>query len=685
MYEVDPTSVEEASASPAPAGAGRPGAPADPRRLWLRVRGGRRWIGGALVLGLVLAQPVARWLAPYEYLATTTVVWAPPPGMGAASAEAERELRTMVDQIELPANLAKVRRRLHLRDPIAVVGSYIEVLDFDQASNVITVAGRADAPRAAARLANTAVDVFLEYRRGLEGARRREAVRALEADLQRARAELAGARRRHDAFRAEHGITDLSLDTQQAIEHAAEMRAQADLARAETAAEEARTKALSGEVRRLAPTSVTETVIEQPQEVPGQDRLRQARLELAEARTRYTPDHPALEQLEARVRSLEGAAERPEGPATSSDRVVTTNPQYEALMGTLVGSAAQRDVAARRQRQLQKLAQAAEESLRRLSAIEGQASSLLAAQRVAEAHVAEIETLRARAADQARQPSAGLDVLARAAPPESPTSRVGRVITAAAIPLGGTLAVVLLLLGGALRGLRAWTAREVAYWGRGPVVGSSLWPRAQDALGDLLAELEDVTPDAQGATLVVGATQGDTDLARDLAGVLQGFYAWPGAPVSSEAPADDEPSATPGTYKIVDAARKAQKKRRKGGREHSARVESSSRALSMFRRGDLARETAERAMPDGPRSAYQAWEGPTSGPVLRRACRLADRVLVVVRSGSLSFSELGKMPVRLGREDGIGYLVVNLRYELTTCPDRAGPVAEFWLAARPAA
>jgi hypothetical protein len=72
-----------------------------------------------------------------------------------------------------------------------------------------------------------------------------------------------------------------------------------------------------------------------------------------------------------------------------------------------------------------------------------------------------------------------------------------------------------------------------------------------------------------------------------------------------------------------------------------------------------------------------AWNGPLSGPVLRRAARLAHRVMVVVSSG-MSVVDLARIHTRLGREDGVGYVLVNVGDAYVDLKDRVGPVEEFW-------
>jgi hypothetical protein len=72
-----------------------------------------------------------------------------------------------------------------------------------------------------------------------------------------------------------------------------------------------------------------------------------------------------------------------------------------------------------------------------------------------------------------------------------------------------------------------------------------------------------------------------------------------------------------------------------------------------------------------------AWNGPLSGPVLRRAARLAHRVMVVVSSG-MSVVDLARIQTRLGRKSGIGYVLVNVADAYIDLNDRVGPVEEFW-------
>jgi hypothetical protein len=77
------------------------------------------------------------------------------------------------------------------------------------------------------------------------------------------------------------------------------------------------------------------------------------------------------------------------------------------------------------------------------------------------------------------------------------------------------------------------------------------------------------------------------------------------------------------------------------------------------------------------RGVALAWNGPLSGPVLRRAARLAHRVMVVVSSG-VSGVDLARVRTRLGRGDGVGYVLVNVADAYVDLEDRVGPVEAFW-------
>ena len=106
-------------------------------------------------------------------------------------------------------------------------------------------------------------------------------------------------------------------------------------------------------------------------------------------------------------------------------------------------------------------------------------------------------------------------------------------------------------------------------------------------------------------------------------------------------------------------------------------------AIRLLGDGDEELREPRRSDPPTPRDGAEltgvalAWNGPLSGPVLRRAARLAHRVVVVVSSGA-SAIDLTRVQARLGREDAVGYVLINSEDRYAEHHDRVGPVDQFW-------
>jgi hypothetical protein len=73
-----------------------------------------------------------------------------------------------------------------------------------------------------------------------------------------------------------------------------------------------------------------------------------------------------------------------------------------------------------------------------------------------------------------------------------------------------------------------------------------------------------------------------------------------------------------------------------------------------------------------------AWLGANEGPALRRAARMADRVILLLSSGTESFTNVVDLRTRLGRDSGVGVVLLGLSPELLKLPDRVGDVDGFW-------
>nr|MDQ3037874.1 hypothetical protein [Myxococcota bacterium] len=653
------------------------------------------------------------------------------------------------------------------------------------------------------------------------------------AELAAAEAHLGEARQEYDQFRAEHGISDLTAEQERAIAEAARLSAEADEEEVAVLTAATRMEVLRTEARRLprmhtASASSTDMV---------QGELAQARADLAQARARYTAQHPAVRSLEARVASLESARRTGGRSAVRTDATSAVNPVREELEGNVALAAADRATSEERTEGLRRLAAEARERVRALTELEGQASLLLAAVNVGTRQVDELRADIAQAEDRAGDPPAGYHVAANAMVPESALSSKGKKLAWLLPPLLSLLVAFGFVFWRERGGARTRTAVEVAWWGNAPVIGTTTWPRDPAALDMLVAELEDLGTYAAGRTLVVPAMIEDRELATEFAarlaeapwlaaGVLdveddehgseppprmmasdvrapghrptlpmplivtpspddsrstssvssitdrsgrvrratvrlmmedpqvegsaEGTGTEPvlrptlvghdgdddrprritgrftlgaptvlvgkdvrvgnivrvgdgdrGAPMASAAmltpapvgPDDDQRTVhVSGTVDDGKGAPMPFEVRAEAPTKQDAVLMLAMRILGDGNGGDEAerptildpRAPAHRAVdPRESRARNEqavalAWNGPMVGPTLRRAARLADRVIVLVRDGSMSPADLANLQVRLGREDAIGFLVVGVDDDEANRRDRVGQVAEFW-------
>lgn len=180
--------------------------------------------------------------------------------------------------------------------------------------------------------------------------------------------------------------------------------------------------------------------------------------------------------------------------------------------------------------------------------------------------------------------------------------------------LFGVLCAIAALIVRSLRGGRVYTAREAAYWSGCPVIASTTWPSRPDSFVAFVGDVADGALGASGTTLLLGLTDRECPLADHLARAL-----------------------------------------RPGLQEAAALTHSNKAPLATY-----------------------AWCGSHRDPSLRRAVRLADRVVVLVRSGGESMLSLARLRGRLGREDHVAVALVELPEELLDLPDRVGEVEAFW-------
>jgi uncharacterized protein involved in exopolysaccharide biosynthesis len=476
-----------------PASTGPTGIPVDPRRIVAVIAAKRRLLLALLLLGALLGAALAKTVVPRRYDAFAVLAWERTVTANAVDVGADRELKTLAESVKLPENLSTVRERLGLGTTLERLGRSVEVKT-GRDSNLLTIAAASDDPAAAAALAQAVVDVFLDHRVEVERKRSEEEVARLEANARAAQDELDRERRAFDAFRSEHGILDLSIERQAALDHAGRLRAEADLARAEAEGQRARMRIFVDAARDQSPIAL----LAEKEFHPDQTRLAEARAELAALEGRLAPDHPKVASLTAEVEALAKRAGSKEFVARS-ERTVGRNPQWEAIQLELAEAKAGELQAGTRESSYEELAKRADDQVLRLTRVEGEVARLHNRVKVAERHLTELQALASAAKDVARAPAPGFRVLTSPRPPDLPTSSSRKLVALGTPVIAVLLGLVWVVVRELARG-RIVSSRELAFWTGVPVVAVSPWPKADEAalettafdLVDVLGEDPDV-------------------------------------------------------------------------------------------------------------------------------------------------------------------------------------------------
>jgi uncharacterized protein involved in exopolysaccharide biosynthesis len=651
-----------------PESTSRPGLPVDFGRIWLSFKRDWRWIpiaGGIwLALGLIIAFGIIK----HSYKSEAIMVWEPKGG----GMPDQRVLATQAASLKMPITLAKVKQRLKLPYPIQSLEKQIEVW-FDMRTHLVTVQSTGPSAEESRVLTRSVVDVFMENQTEIARARASDSASALDKDLIAARTQQDLARKAYDQFRTENGITDIESELRLAGEGLADLKAEKQRAEADALSLEARAARLDELFRKQKSTSMLSASVSNA----NAERANTLKAELATAQARFSADHPTVARLKAELAAVQASAKSKD--SQTSNVVMGANPEYQAIQSSLSTTKADQEAAAKRKQSFETFAESAEQRVARLSALEGKARTLLAEITVANTRIEELEVQLAQARDAVRTPLIEFRVLTPASLPEHP-ERSKRRLVAIGMPVGGILVALLVLLLRPLRDGRVYTAREAAFWANMPVVSSSAWPRNKDAFFPLIDELGDEGGGARGFTLVLSASGRERVLAEELA------YWLGGSSLGSDGKAEVQTSTAQDAAQQASAQAQTVQVAAGGGHAgevatYSGAPPSTSTALAIvpsvkpamssltpYRRGAM---TATRA-------GTHAWVGDTEGPALRRAARAADRVLVVLTSGTELFTALASLRTRLGRENGVALLLLGVSPELLKLPDRVGDVERFW-------
>jgi len=618
----------------------------------------KRWLIGAGVAGLVIGFLWVKLVmrSPYE----TLVVLKYEGDLGVSNAPASKHaLGPAADALVRQSVLRKIQEESGFEGSLTgLAASMPYEIDLLAGTVQITVSG--ETGEDAAEFARIVTDVFMTYHKERQSRRIEGEIVRTGKRIAAAEDESEEARHLYDEFRDLHGIADLSTEQHSMVKSAAELRAESELAAAEIRAYEAQVRSLETQLASTPKTSFVSGGASP--ERATYDRLRG---ELASAQATLSPSHPRVQALEQQVTHLRSQL-RSGGGTSSSGGLVGVNATYQVVEGQLREAKSSLEALRERQKGLSAMADKAQHRVEAFSDIEGEAAALLAEVQVNESLVGKLRGSEAVLEDALRDPPSGFVVLDPGATPEDPVRNKMKVVVFAAIPSFIVGFVLFIVLRREFRGLLLETPAEVAFWGNGPVLGATSWPNDLQSLDELVAGLDDFIPNTRGSLLIVGGSVEESRIASELADRMNTDW-FPtnarSAPPSAPPAAPDQraplqtPAPSSGPYPI-------------GG--------SSSHSLALVRRPSAPPAEAIRLTSPAGLLQLEAWEGPQESQALRRAARIADRVVVLVRSCAISAPQLNGIQNRVGRERGIGYIVVGLPDELHTLPDRVGDVAAFW-------
>jgi len=551
--------------------------------------------------------------------------------------------------------LRKIREKTGWRGSLSSLKSAIyHSVDFRAGTLEIIASG--ETAESANQLARDVVDVFLDYHRERQARRIEQEIARIVDRIQGAEREAEEARRRYNEFRERHGIANLSTEQRSMVDAAARLTADSEFAGSDIRALEAEVASLESQLRDIPKTTIVSEGTSP--EKAAYDDLRQ---ELAAARAALSDNHPRVQALKLQVDELRGQLR-----AGSGNSMVGSNATYTAVAAQLRDARSRLVKLRERQKGLTEMADRARSRVESFSGIEGEASTLLAQVEINESLAAKLHADQAALEDALEYPPSGFSVLDPGSLPEDPIANKWKPVALAIISVSTVLLALAVILWREFRGLRMLTPTEIAFWGAGPVLGTASWPADGGGLDELVAALDDMAPDARGTVLIVGASSADEPLARTLARRMNDDWSVESGVGDRWAPRPPRPPTGPlttpppsGPYPVGGAARQS-------APDYAPRP---STALAL-RPVKLVKRDRHLSM--------EAWEGPFEGQALRRAARLADRVMVLVRSGAMSAIELNSIKRRIGRSDHVGYVVVDLPSELHALPDRVGNVIQFW-------
>ncbi|MDH3202955.1 MAG: hypothetical protein OEM15_18855, partial [Myxococcales bacterium] len=480
----------------------RPGLPVEPRRILGILAGHRKELIRAFVGAAVLAL-IASFFVPRTYESSAHILYEGTPLLDGDSDKDDPD--AFLDTALSSSRLREVRERLGWNHSLKALAAQLRVAQESESSmQIVAEAGTAEDAQA---LAQTVLDVFLD-RQASFNANRLEALRTeTQVALEHAKERRAEAAKAYESFQEKSGKPDLLQDQARLLERVAELRSGADEAAVEAAAQRARIEELQKAQRDLPRQVVASATVGTPVDAP----LAQARAELATARATLSEEHPRVQALQQRVNSLQ--KQRQSQPNERGEQMMMSNPARDAVEQELATTRAALAAAEEREAALRVLIKSVKAEADALAPAEDEARQVLQALAVADKRLGDLNERATRLHDAAVGPMTGFRVLSAPQLPEEARPSKTSVLLLALLPILVVLIFALVTLARTLRTLAVEAPREVAWWGNGPVLGTSVWPRDPDALDVFVDELEDHGVRGAGRTLVVPATETERDIA----------------------------------------------------------------------------------------------------------------------------------------------------------------------------
>lgn len=484
----------------------RPGLPVEPRRLLWIVRDHRKRLLKAFLIASVFAL-LGSFFVPRTFESSAQLLYEGTPELEREGARPTPD--AFIDAAVASSRLREVRDRLSWDVSLEALESQIEVtLESEAAMRIV---GFDTSSERAQALTQAVLDVFLARQVSFNHTRLERLTAENEQGLEHAIEERDEAAAAYELFREKSGKPDVIQEKEQLLVRADSLRTQAEAASVEVLAQRARIGELEKAQKELPRQMVASARKGSPVDSP----LAQARSELASARASLSEQHPRVQALEQRVASLQ--AQRKGQRAELGEQTMAVNPARSAVDQQLATARAALAGAKEREAALLVLLKTIRAEMESLSPDEGEARQLVGAVEAADERFTQLTARAAELRDASLGPLTGFRVLSAPMLPEESHPSGPYMLMLVMLPVVTVLIFALVIIVRRLRTLPVEAPREVAWWGNGPVLGTSVWPRDPGALETFVDELEDYGMYGAGRTLVVPASEVEREIACSFA------------------------------------------------------------------------------------------------------------------------------------------------------------------------